>query len=68
MVQLYEIQLSDNNSDIDVDVLNDYDRHIANLLRDLFEIFYSSTNIFCTMYYPTSHRVIMQITSIYMVL
>ena len=28
----------------------------------------ASTNIFCTVCYPTSHRVIMQITSIYMVL
>ena len=39
-----------------------------NLLRDIFEIFDSSTNIFCTVYFPTLHRVIMQITSIYMVL
>ena len=38
------------------------------LLRDLFENFDASTNIFCTVYYLTSHRVIMQITSIYMVL
>ena len=41
---------------------------LTNLLRDLFEIFDASTNIFCFVYYPTSHRVIMQITSIYMVL
>ena len=68
VVQLYEMQLSNNNSDVDVDVLNDYDWHIADLLRDIFEIFDASTNIFCTVYYPTSHRVIMQITSIYMVL
>ena len=66
--QLYKMQLSNNNSDIDVDVLNDYDWHITDLIRDLFENFDASTNIFCTMYYPTSHRVIMQITSIYMVL
>ena len=63
------MQLSNNNnSDVDIDVLNDSDWHITNLLRDLFEIFDASTNIFCTMYYPTSHRVIMQITSISMVL
>ena len=62
------MQLSNNNSDIDVDVLNDYDWHIADLLRDLFEIFYASINIFCIVYYLNSHRVIMQITSIYMVL
>ena len=69
VVQLYEMQLSkNNNNDVDVDVLNDYDWHIADLLRDLFEIFDTSTNIFCSVYYPTSHRVIMQITSIYMVL
>ena len=67
-VQLYEMQVYNNNSDVDVDVLNDYDWHIADLLRDLFEIFDASTNIFCTVYHPTSHRVIMQITSIYMVL
>ena len=62
------MQLSNNNSDIDVDVLNNYDWQIADLLRYLFEIFDVSTNIFCTVYYPTSHRVIMQISSIYMVL
>ena len=42
--------------------------YIADLIRDFFEIFDTSTNIFCSVYYPTSHRVIMQITSIYMVL
>ena len=68
VVQLYEMQLSNNNSDVDVDVLNDYNWHIADLLQDLFEIFDDSTNVFCTMYYITSHRVIMQITNIYMVL
>ena len=68
VVQLYEMQLSNNNIDVDVDVLNDYDWHIADLLRDLFENFDTSTNIFCSVYYPTSHRVIMQITSIYMIL
>ena len=62
------MQLSNNNIDVYVDVLNDYDWHIADLLRDLFEIFDTSTNIFYSVYYPTSHRVIMQITSIYMVL
>ena len=49
-VQLYEMQLSNNNIDVDVDVLNDYDWHIADLLRDLFEIFDTSTNIFCSVY------------------
>ena len=58
------MQLSNNNSD----VLNDYDWHIADLLRDRFEIFDASTNIFCIVYYPTSHWIIMKITSIYMVL
>ena len=62
------MQLSNNNSDVHVDVLNDYNWHITDLLRDIFEIFDASTNIFCTVYYPTSYRVIMQITSIYMVL
>ena len=46
------MQLSNNNSDVDVDVLNNYDWHIVDLLRDLFEIFDVSTNIFCTVYYP----------------
>ena len=68
VVQLYEMQLSNNNSNVDVDVLNDYDLHIADLLRDLFKIFDASTNIFCNAYYPTLHRDIMQITSIYMIL
>ena len=36
VVQLYEMQLSNNNSDVDVDVLNDYDWHIVDLLRDFF--------------------------------
>ena len=40
------MQLSNNNSDVDVDVLNDYDWHIVDLLRDLFENFDASTNIF----------------------
>ena len=62
------MQLSNNNSDVDVDVLNNYDWHIANLLQYFFEFCDASTNFFCTMYHPTSHRVIMQITSIYMVL
>ena len=62
------MQLSNNNSDVNVDVLNDYDWHIADLLRYPFENFDVSTNIFCIMYHPTSHQVIMQITSIYMVL
>ena len=47
------MKLSNNNSDVDVDVLNYYDWYIADLIRDLFEIFYASTNIFCTVYYPT---------------
>ena len=48
VVQLYKMQLSNNNSDVDVDVdvLNYYDWHITELLRDLFEIFDASTNIF----------------------
>ena len=46
VVQLNEMQLSNNNIDVDVDVLNDYDWHIADLVRDLFEIFDTSTNIF----------------------
>ena len=62
------MQLSNNNSDVDVDVLNDYEWHIVDLLQDLFENFDVSTNIFCIVYYTTSHRVIMQITSIYMIL
>ena len=62
------MQLSNNNSNVDVDVLNDYDWHIADLLRNFFEIFDASTNIFCTVYSPTSYRVIMKITNIYMVL
>ena len=62
------MKLSNNNCDIELDVLNDYDWHIADLLQDLFEIFYASTNIFCTVYHPTSYRVIMHITNIYMVL
>ena len=62
------MQLSNNNSVVDVDALNDYDWHTADLIRDLFENFDASTNIFCTVYYPTSHLVIMQITSIYIVL
>ena len=57
------MQLSNNNSDVDLDILNDYDQHIVDLLRDLFEIFYASTNIFCSLYYPTAHRILMQITS-----
>ena len=36
VVQLYEMQLSNNNSNVDVDVLNDYDWQIADLLQDLF--------------------------------
>ena len=47
VVQLYEMKLSNNNSDVDLDVLNDYDWHIADLLRDLFENFDVSTNNFC---------------------
>ena len=57
-----------SNCDIELDVLSDYDWQIADLLRDLFENFDVSTNIFCGVYYPTSHRVIMQITNIYIVL
>ena len=41
-------------------------------LQTFYDIFFENfdvlTNIFCTMYHPTSHQVIMQITSIYMVL
>ena len=61
------MQLSNNNSNVDVDILNDYDWHIADFLRDLFENFDTSTNISCIVYYPTSHQIIMQITSISMV-
>ena len=35
VIQLYEMQLSNNNSDIDVDVLNYYDWHIGTF----YEIF-----------------------------
>ena len=68
VVELYEMQLFNNNNDVDVNVLNDYEWHIGDLLQDLFEIFDASINIFCNVHYPTSHQVIMQITSIYMVL
>ena len=38
VVQLYEMQLSkNNNNNVDVDVLNDYDWHIADLLRYLLK-------------------------------
>ena len=68
VVELYEIQLISNDCEEDIDVLNDYDWHIADLLRDLFEVFDTSTNIFCGVYYPTSNRVIMQITNVFIVL
>ena len=61
VIQLYEMQLT-SNCDIELDVLSDYDWQIVDILRDLFENFDVSTNIFCGVYYPTSHRVIMQIT------
>ena len=48
VVQSYEMQLTNNDYDIDLDVLNDYDCHIVGPLRDLFENFKSSTNIFCS--------------------
>ena len=62
------MQLINNDCDIDLDVLNDYNWHIIGPLIDLFENFNTSTNIFCGMYYPTLYRVIMQITNIYIVL
>ena len=62
------MQLASNDCDVDLDILNYYDWHITNVLRDLYEIFYISTNIFCGVYYPISHRVIIQITNIYIVL
>ena len=62
------MQLACNDCAVDLDILNDYDWHITDLLRDLFEIFYISTNIFCGVYNLTSHGVIMQITNIYIVL
>ncbi|WJZ88271.1 hypothetical protein VitviT2T_007588 [Vitis vinifera] len=68
VVELYEIQLINNDCETDIYALNDYDWHIADLLRDLFEIFDTSTNIFCGVYYPTSNRVITQITNIFIVL
>ena len=46
VVQLYEIQLISNDCKVDIDVLNDYDWHIADLLRDLFEVFDTSTKKF----------------------
>ena len=44
VVQIYEIQLSNHNCDVGLDVSNDYNWHIVDLLRDIFEIFYASTN------------------------
>ena len=41
------MQLSNNNSDVDLDVLSDYDWHIADLLQDIFEIFDALPNGFC---------------------
>ena len=49
------MQLSSNDCDVDRDVLNNYELHIANLLRYSLEIFYASKNIFCGVYYPTSY-------------
>ena len=46
MVELYEIQLISNDCKADIDVLNDYDWHITDLLRDLFEVFDTSTKKF----------------------
>ena len=42
------MQLSINDCDVDLDVLNDY----ADLLQDLFD---ALTNIFYGVYYPTSY-------------
>ena len=49
------MQLSNNNIDVDVDVLNDYDWHIADFRRDLFEIFDTLTNIFCSVHIIQLH-------------
>ena len=68
VVELYEIQLISNDCKTDIDVLNDYDWHIADLLRYLFEVFDTSTKFFCGVYYPSSNRVVMQITNIFIVL
>ena len=46
VIQLYEIQLSSNDCNLDLDVLNDYDCYIVDLLQDLFENFDASTKIF----------------------
>ena len=40
------MQLINNDCDIDLDVLNDYNWHIIGPLRDLYENFNTSTNIF----------------------
>ena len=68
VVELYEIQLISNDCETDIDVLNDYDWHIADLLRDLFEVFDTLTKKICGVYYPSSNRVVMQITNIFIVL
>lgn len=48
--------MASNDCDIEFDILN------YNLLGYLFKIFDISINIFYGMYYPTLHRVIIQIT------
>ena len=68
VVELYEIQLISNDCEADIDVLNDYDWHIVDLLRDLFKVFDTSTKKICGVYYPSSNRVVMQITNIFIVL
>ena len=54
VVELYEIQLINNDCEADIDVLNDYDWHIVDLLRDLFKVFDTSTKKICGVYYPSS--------------
>ena len=68
VVELYEIQLINNDCEADIDVLNDYDWYITDLLRDIFEVFDTSTKKICGVYYPFSNRVVMQITNIFIVL
>ena len=46
VVELYEIQLISNDCEANINVLNDYDWHIVDLLRDLFEVFDTLTKKF----------------------
>ncbi|XP_038723869.1 zinc finger BED domain-containing protein RICESLEEPER 2-like [Tripterygium wilfordii] len=66
VVDLFCEEMKEKYGNSNLQVPSDYDWAIAEVIRDFLDVFHTATKIFCSIYYPTSSRVLMQLTHICM--